>query len=105
MKLLNTLSFKLILALGLLPIQMFAQDKGGNGGGAFICTENSKSEILDLFEARLAGMKIKTSTDSVQKQIDEALKRLNPNSNLYKKNDCNIISSAIRKKNSATRRV
>ena len=68
----------------------FAQNDKGNGGGAFICDDPTKSEFLDLFEASLneegnLGLNIIKSKDSVSNQIQNAFLRFDPKTPLYRK--------------------
>ena len=84
MKLNDSLVTMFLVASTLWSGLAFA-DKAGNGGGVFICQNRNDSELVDLFEARLSGLKIKTSADPVKTQISAALARFNPASNLYKK--------------------
>lgn len=71
----------------LVPVKSLYAEGGqdSGGGGAFICANKADSEVLDLFEARLAGLTIKTSPAPVPVQIEEALRRFNPSSTLYKR--------------------
>ena len=78
---------QMAICLGLSLItaaSAFASKEAGNGGGAFICTDPTQSEFLDLAEARTSlGLTPVTSSAPVEDQIQAALKRLNPRSMLY----------------------
>lgn len=66
-----------------------AGEKGGNGGGAFICPDSTQSLVLDLFEAgvpRLVtkdGLTIPSSDAPVEDQIQNAFKRLGTDTWVY----------------------
>lgn len=89
--------------VSLTSISAHAIDKGGNGGGAFICQDPSKSSFLDLYEAQESvvdgglGLNIQTSNDPVETQIQNAFTRLNPKTSLYQ----GILSTYQRVKNAS----
>lgn len=73
-----------------LAMPAFAGIGAGNGGGAFICPDPTKSEFLDLFEAGQPspeglGLTIPLSNDPIETQIQGAFKRLNPATALYRR--------------------
>jgi hypothetical protein len=55
----------------------------GNGGGAFICPDQSQSEFLDLYEARRGSLNIVASSSPVDQQIQKAFARLSRNPAVY----------------------
>lgn len=73
-----------ILIIGVLSVIStagFAGNESGHGGGAYICENPAESELLDLFEASLKkplglGLTIKRTSEKVELQIANALKRI-----------------------------
>ncbi len=61
-----------------------AGNDAGHGGGAFICDDPTRSEFLDLYEARESGLNILQSISSVEVQIQKALTKLKSVSKQFK---------------------